>query len=121
MTEPYDVWRVELETALDEARAELEVAVAAHEQALFAVRHANAEKVALARAFSQLGSRQVAGSLMQRRRGYETGLDQAASALTRATNAVASLRRQIADIEQALEQLSQISPPSEDTSDDEAA
>jgi hypothetical protein len=116
--QPFEAWRAELEIALDDKRSELAEAEGDYEKQLFAVRAANNEKAAIAKAFAQLGSQQVAGALMQRRRGYETGLDAPASALTRATNAVAALRRQINDLETAIEQLHVIAPsPDDDTSD----
>jgi hypothetical protein len=116
--QPFEDWRAEMEIALDTAREELSEAETDHERALLAVRANTAEKAAIAKAFAQLAPRQVAGALMGRRRGYETGLDAAGSDLTRATNRVAALRRQIADLEQGIEQLQVIAPPDDaDTSE----
>jgi hypothetical protein len=117
MTEPFAIWHTELTEALAAARVELAEAEDAHAAALQAVRRANSEKAMLARSFAQLGNRQVAGSLAMRRRGFESGLDEATTALSRTTNQIAALRRQIQDYELALQQLDTIAPSDTDTSE----
>jgi hypothetical protein len=119
--EIFQQWLADLEAAIEAERAELAEDEAAHARTLSVVRVNTAEKAALARAFAQLAPRQVASYLAAKRRGYEGTLDEATGTLVRLTNSIAGHRRQIADYEQALQQLNQICPPSENASDEEAA
>jgi hypothetical protein len=120
--EPFTIWHAELTEALEAERDELTKDEDAHASALSVVRANTVEKAALARAFAQIAPRQVASYLAAKRRGYEGTLDEATGTLVRLTNSIAGHRRQIADYEQALQQLSQIAPPDDaDASDDEAA
>jgi hypothetical protein len=118
MTElPFSLWREELEGEIERARAELAEAESGKEAALFALRAANAEKAAIAKAFARLGHSQVAGPLQGRRRGYEAELDRNAAALTRANNCLIVLRTTLADRELALQQLEIIAPADDETSE----
>jgi hypothetical protein len=120
--QPFDTWAAELEAALETERTGLAAAETEHEKALFAVRSANNEKAVISRAFAKLAPWQVSGHLVVRRRGYEQQLDTATTTLTRLTNQISGHRNLIAELEQAIEQLNQISPPDDaDTSSDEAA
>jgi chromosome segregation ATPase len=118
--QPYDEWAVELQVALEAERAELVAAETEHEKALSIVRANTAEKAALAKAFAQLAPQQTASYLAAKRRGYEGTLDEATGTLVRLTNSIAGHRRQIADLEHALEQLQSIAPP-DDADASEAA
>jgi hypothetical protein len=121
MTElPFDQWRAEIAERIESTKLQIAEAEGDHERALFEVRSDNARRAKVAEAFAKLSPRQPANALAIRRRGWEQSLDASAGRLAKATNAIAALRRQLADEEQSLEQLGWIFPQSDDDASEAA-
>lgn len=114
MTEILEIWRDEIKSSLEAAQGELASAESEYATAPTATRDAAAQKAAIDKAFAALAPRQLASALAARKRGYAATLDAPAGTLLRIKNQLDGLKRQIADLQQALDQLAILAPPPDD-------
>ena len=109
--EIFQTWRAQIEPELTEARATLATTTAELRDAQQAAAAARAERLAIADVLERVARpKPLASALAVRQQGREQELRTVEGGVSRAKQALANAQARVADLEDALAQLSIISP-----------